>query len=360
MLGGERSMLAMLPAISAAGFDVEIAAPPVGPLADAIRASGIALNPWQIHDDRGARLPIKSLRENLAQLFDRQRPHLVHANSLSMARISGPVVEAKQPTGIGHLRDILKLSRKAVAQLNCHRRLVVVSQATRDYHVAQGLAAERCTVVHNGVDLDAFQPRSASGYIHRELGLPHSTRLVATIGQLGLRKGVDVALAAAVKVFTERPNVAWLIVGERTSEKDETVEFEHGLRDSAAAAPLTGRVFFLGVRDDVPKIMNECALLVHAARQEPLGRVLLEAAASGLPVVATDVGGTHEIFPADTDGAVLVPANEPRALANAIVDILGNETRHAAMAAAARRRAELAFNVRDAAARLIDVYHSLL
>ena len=89
----------------------------------------------------------------------------------------------------------------------------------------------------------------------------------------------------------------WLIVGERTSNKDESRNFESGLRSTAAQPPLAGRVHFLGSIADVPRLMTECVLLVHAARQEPLGRVLLEAAASGLAVVATDVGGTREIFP---------------------------------------------------------------
>jgi glycosyltransferase involved in cell wall biosynthesis len=106
--------------------------------------------------------------------------------------------------------------------------------------------------------------------------------------------------------------------------------------------------------------MNECTLLVHAARQEPLGRVFLEAAASGLPAVATDVGGTREIYPGEQDGAVLIPPDNDVDLAAAVRWLLMNEPRRHAIATGARRRAESAFDIRIAAGNLIDQYQSAL
>ena len=167
-------------------------------------------------------------------------------------------------------------------------------------------------------------------------------------------------LAAAFQIADRLPDVHWLIVGERTSEKDESIEFERRLHEIAAKPPLVGRVHFLGQRDDAATLLNECTILVHAARQEPLSRVLLEAAASGVPVVATDVGGTREIFPTEADGGLLVPADNRDALAQAIVALCDNDDRREALGHAGRRRAETAFDVRDAAARLLDEYQALL
>jgi glycosyltransferase involved in cell wall biosynthesis len=154
--------------------------------------------------------------------------------------------------------------------------------------------------------------------------------------------------------------IHWLVVGERTSEKNESREFEARMWSIAQQPLLAGCVHFLGPRTDVARLMNECDLLVHAARQEPLGRVLLEAAASGLTVVATDVGGTREIFPHDTGSAVLVPADNVGELCRAIVRVLQNEARRRMLGDAARRRAQEAFDVRLAAARLIDQYQQAL
>lgn len=360
LLGGERSMLATLDTIAAAGIDVHVAGPGAGPLADALQANGVSHVGWEVRGTDGQRSPLGELRETLHELLRDVRPDLLHANSLSTARVSGPVASEMGVRSIGHLRDIIRLSRQAVADLNCHDRLLAVSQATRDHHVAQGVDAARLSVVHNGVDLDAFRPRPATGYLHLELHLPALTRLIASIGQLGLRKATDVALAAAMQAAHGRPDVHWLVVGERTSDKQESRDFERLLHNIAAEPPLAGRVHFLGTRGDVAPLMNEAVLLVHAARQEPLGRVLLEAAASGLPVVATDVGGTREIFPSDADGAVLVPADDRHALAETVTTVLDDDARRESLGRGGRRRAEAAFDVRYAATRLVEQYHQII
>jgi glycosyltransferase involved in cell wall biosynthesis len=326
----------------------------------AVRDAGVSLVDWTTHDAAGVRRPGDEIRRDLATLLARERPALVHANSLSMARLAGPVLREAGVPSVGHMRDIVGLSRQAIDDVNCCTRLVAVSEATRAFHTAQGIDAAKCVVVNNGVDLDEFRPRAESGYLHRELALPPRARLVASIGQVGMRKGTDVALAAAMKWATAVAEVHWLVVGERTSKKEEAHELERELHARAKEPPLVGRVHFLGTRNDVSRLLPECTLLIHAARQEPLGRVLLEAAACGLPVVATDVGGTREIFPSESDGAVLVGVDDDDSLARAVCEFLQDDARRERIGSGGRRRAKAAFDVRQAAARLIDVYHSVL
>lgn len=353
-------MLATLPAIAADGFDILVAAPPHGPLADELSRRGISQLTWRTHDERGKRFPLSQLRADLANLVRQVVPDLVHANSLSTARVSGPVAVECGVRSIGHLRDILKLAAQATEDLNAHTRVLAVSHATRDFHVAQGLTAAKCNVVHNGVDLTEFSPRRSTGYLHRELKLPSHAQCTAIIGQIGLRKGTDTAIQAAQQIAAEFPKLHWCIVGERTSNKDESRQFEATLRSMATEAPLSGRIHFLGNRIDVPALLAECELLVHTARQEPLGRVLLEAAASGMAIVATDVGGTREIFPTDAEAAVLIPPDDPHALASAIRDVLHDDGRRRALGVAARHRAESAFDIRNTAANLIAQYRTVL
>jgi glycosyltransferase involved in cell wall biosynthesis len=360
LLGGERSMLATLPAVAAAGFEIVVAAPPVGPLADELFRHGIPHLQWRTHDEQGQRFPLQQLRVDLTNLSRQTAPDLLHANSLSTARISGPVAVECGVRSIGHLRDILKLAAQAIEDLNAHSCLLAVSNATRDFHVCQGLAAAKCHVVHNGVDLTELFPPRPTGYLHREFALPASARCATVIGQIGLRKGTDVALKAAQQVTTEFPELHWLIVGERTSNKDESREFEATLHAMAAKPNLAGQVHFLGNRTDVPTLLAECDLLVHTARQEPLGRVLLEAAASGMAIIATDVGGTREIFPPDAHAAILIPPDDPGALAKAVRGLLLDDIARNTFKSAARRRAESAFDVRSAAANLIKQYRTVL
>lgn len=360
LLGGERSMLATLPAVASAGFDVIVAAPNRGPLAAALQDRNIAHVDWPTQDETGVRAPLEQLRVELEALINSTQPDLVHANSLSTARIAGPVAAAAGVRSIGHFRDIIKLTSQALDDINRHERLLAVSKATSDFHVAQGIDAGKCFVLYNGVDLDEFHPRPACGYLHRELQLPANTTLVAVIGQLGLRKGTEVAFAAAKLLAGEMPGIHWLIVGERSSNKAESLEFEALLQSLAGKPPLAGRVHFLGVRRDISRLMNECTLLVHTARQEPLGRVFLEATASGLPAVATDVGGTREIYPSEQDGAVLIRPDNPVELGAAVQLLLFDDARREALAVGARRRAEAVFDIRIAAATLIEQYRLAL
>ena len=117
-----------------------------------------------------------------------------------MGRLSGPVAAGLSLPSVSHLRDIVSLSRQAIDDLNCHGRLLAVSEATWQFHVAQGLAAEKTFVLHNGVDLDQFRPRPPTSYLHRQLGVAPDVPLIATIGQISLRKGHDV-LAAALEAL---------------------------------------------------------------------------------------------------------------------------------------------------------------
>ncbi|MEA1950659.1 MAG: glycosyltransferase family 4 protein, partial [Planctomycetota bacterium] len=336
--------------------------------------------------DCGKVLPESNRREYIAAQLAHLRPDLVHANSLAMTRLVGPVAKELGLASIGHLRDIIKLSRRAVDDMACCTRLLAVSHAARDYHVAAGLPADKTHVLHNGVDLYEFMPRGAGGELHCELHLPHQAVLIGAIGQFGLRKGQDTLLTAASLLSAELPDVHYVLVGRRWSEKDEAVRFEADLH---AKARRIGNVHFLGVRDDVPRILNELTILVHPARQEPLGRVLLEAAAAGLPIVATDVGGTREIFPIESNAvksntaksnavesnavesnaiepdadphagretALLVPPDEPDALAAMIAALMRDPELRKRLGRAARKRAEEAFDARVAAANLVEHY----
>jgi len=358
--GGERSLLSVIDGIREEGFDILVAAPPAGPLAGRLAERDIRLIPLALHDQTSCRLPPEECRGRIRAAIARSRPDLVHANSLSMSRLSGPVSAGLHVPSIGHLRDIIKLNAPAIADLNRHCRLLAVSRATHDWYVAAGLDGEKTHVVYNGVDLRRFCPRPATGFLHRELGLPSGVPLVGAIGQIGMRKGLHVLAAAASHVAEQVPDVHFVVVGKRYSQKQEALDYETELIRAASMQPLAGRFHFLGLRGDVPFLLNEFTILAHAARQEPLGRVLLEAAASGTPVVATNVGGTQEIFPDSSAAAELVPVDDPQSLCAAITRLLEDYQMRRRMGKLARCRAEEAFDARAAASKLVAQYNQAL
>jgi len=354
--GGERSLLAVFPAMQRSGWEFEAIAPPMGPLAEALRHCNVALIPCEQRFIAVQPDPVSSKpsRDDLrAVLSTGPRYDLVHANSLSMGRLSGPIVAERGVPSIAHLRDIVGLKAAAVADLNCHTRLLAVSHAVRNFHAGQGVDQERLHVVYNGVDLDAWRPLASRDGVSRSA--PRKT--IGIIGQIILRKGQDVALAVAVDVMRTRSDVDTVVVGARHSEKLETCEYERRLHAMVAEAGMTERVRFLGTRDDVTQLLPTWSLLLHTPRQEPLGRVLLEAAACGVPVVATDVGGTREIFPRERDdGAILVPVDDVRCAVAACAEVLDDPLVAVRLTGNGRRRAEAAFSVEHAAAALLRHY----
>ena len=348
--GGERSLLAMIDALPRTEFEFLILAPPSGDLADELRARSILHVPFCVRDQDGRVVARDVLIQQLCRVIDETQPHLLHANSLAMGRLTGAAAALLPIPCTAHLRDILNLSAAAVADLNRNHRLVAVSQATRAFHAAQGLDAARIDVIHNGIDCDTFAPRESTGWLKADLGFPADAFLIASIGQIGLRKGLDVLAAAAVLNRDALSCVHYLIVGERHSAKAESVQFEQSLIDTFAEAGMQDRLHVLGRRDDVPQLLNEIDLLVHPARQEPFGRVLLEAAASGAPVAATDVGGTRELL--GNACGWLVAAGDSGGLAAAMREACGDPEERQVRARRARERIVQKFAIAERAEEL--------
>lgn len=355
--GGENSMLQAIRAIRAVqpigghSFEFIAIAPADGDLADALAQQSIEHVPFETHDATGRKLSRAALCDQLVEIVQRISPDLVHANSLSMARLSGAMQPRLTIPCTAHLRDILKLSHAAMNDINANQAVFCVSHATRDFHVQQGLDETKTSVVYNAVDCERFAPGPATGSLRRELGLPADSFITLTIGQIGLRKAQDVLAAAAPCIAQHVPNVHFVIVGQRNSSKAESVAFERNLSEQFESAGLTDRLHLLGYRDDVNQLLIEADLLVHPAKQEPLGRVLLESAAAGLPILATNVGGTAEIVTDQISASLIPPANVER-LAAAIIELANDPALRKRFATAARECIASKFNAKKTGAQL--------
>ncbi len=350
--GGENSLLALVEPLRALQIEIVALAPPNSPLTTRLQSVGVPTRPLVI--PRGGPPDDAKLTETLRQTIADFDVDLVHSNSLSMSRRVGRIRSELPIRCLAHLRDIIGLSKKAIADINRNDRILAVSAATRSFHVGQGLDADRCAVVYNGVDLDQFRPDVDSS-VRAELNIAKDVVLLTAIGQIGIRKGLDTLLEAMKLVCQTRDDVHLLIVGQRFSEKAEAIDYEARLRQIANQTPLVSRVHFCGFQADIPVLLSASDMLVHASRQEPLGRVLLEGAACGLAIIASDVGGTHEIFPSDSQ-AVLFPDNATADLASAITTLADDASLRQQYGVQARLRAEAAFSHHRAASSLAKQY----
>lgn len=338
-------------------FEVSAWLPTNGSLADKVRELNIPVINYSIHTPDGKLKPPEALDE-LRPLLKQYCPNLLHANSLSMSRLLGSIANEIAIPTTGHLRDIMKLSKKAVNDLNQIQNLVAVSQATADFYVQQGVSQDIVTVIHNGIDLVQFQPRN-NGLLRQELGLLDSAILIGNVGQICLRKGHDLLAKVAAKLDCRANDIHFCLVGERYSTKQESIDFDAAIDAGFESLGLSSHLHRFGFREDIPHLMNEFDLLFHPARQEPLGRVLLEAASSGCPIVATDVGGSSEIVE-HNQSALLFPVDDVETAVQHIQRVLSDSDFGKKLASTARKRMEDHFQVEQAAERLTQFWSSQL
>ncbi|MBN2313920.1 MAG: glycosyltransferase [Sedimentisphaerales bacterium] len=357
--GGEFSLLALLEALGQKEFEFVAAAPASGMLTGRLEQCGVQVYPLTLRDARGHKRSVEQINSHLLELIRRVCPDLVHSNSLSMGRMVGRIASQLPIPCTSHLRDIIQLSKTAISDLNQNAGLIAVSNATKHFHVAQGIQSDKVQVIYNGVNTERFCYNPATGILKKELGLSDRAILIANIGQICLRKGQTLLAQAAVSLAEEFPDANYLFIGQRHSQKSESVAYENTLRLLFREGGIENRLFFPGFREDIPAILNEVDLLVHTAHQEPLGRVLLEAAFCGRPIVATDVGGTTEIL-TDQDSALLVPPDDPEALATAIRRMIMDRELRTRLGLQAQKHVNEKFSLRTTTAETCAFWKSFL
>lgn len=301
--GGENSLLAIAPRLMELGWQLSAAVPGESEFAAALESAGIEVQPWSVRNADNSRKSAEQISSQLCQAIANANPAILHFNSLSTSRIGGPIARELNIPSLGYIRDIMKLSKKAISDLNKIDRIVAVSNATRQWHIDQGIEPARIVTVYNGVDTELFRPLTPSQPqppinpidIRNELSIPPQVPVLVFVGQIGMRKGVDILIESFFQV-AGKTDAHLLVIGERHSQKDEAIQHHQNLITAVDSSAYRQRVHWLGRRTDVAEIMPQATMLIHPARQEPLGRVLLESAASGLPIVTTNVGGSAEIL----------------------------------------------------------------
>ncbi len=310
--------------------------------------------------------PVTDLRAlgGLVALFRRLRPHLVHARS-AKARFLAPLAArlARVPVTLQTVhgwsfnnavdrRRALFVRLERLARRFCDAT-VLVSQQDLAEGVSLGvLPAAAVTrgdapVIRSGVDLTEVAPLDAPARraLRAAEGVPDDRPVVSLVQRLSPPKTPLVFVQALPRILAERPDVAAWIVGDGP--------LRAAVESAAAGGGLAGRVRFLGLRKDVPAVLAASDVAVHSSLREGLPRVVLEALAVGVPVVATAVGGVPDAV-ADGVHGLLVPPEDPAALAGAVLATLADPAQ-AARRAAAGRAAVRAFSARQ----MLDEQHAL-
>ncbi|MCS7049472.1 MAG: glycosyltransferase, partial [Verrucomicrobiae bacterium] len=205
-----------------------------------------------------------------------------------------------------------------------------------------GLRPQDIHVVPNGVDTDTYRPADSKMAVRQRLGWTQPGAVIITVARLAPEKD----LATLLRAVALMPQVAWWLVGYGSEEES--------LRELARQLGLIDRVVFWGQRADIPDLLQAADVFALSSLSEGLSMALIEAAACGLPIVATDVGGNREIVQPPHAGR-LVPPQDPRALATALDEILSDEALRKTLSANARQTAVDRFSV----AAMVERYRML-
>lgn len=212
--------------------------------------------------------------------------------------------------------------------------LAAVSRSVAEDAVGHSFPASKMRVIHNGIDLQAFDQRSADGSVDLigDIGGP----LLGCFGSLHPLKGQEYLLRAMPEIKQSYPSARLLVVGEG-AERGRLGELSQSLGISDA-------VIMPGFQPNIASMLRKVDLVVHPAVDEAFGLVLLEAMAARKAVVATSVGGISEIV-IDGESGLLVPACDPNSIASAVCRLIGDRQRRECMGIAGRERVEREFTI---------------
>ncbi len=300
----------------------------------------------------------------LHQIITHYQADLIHTNSLVI--IDGAL--AARLRGIPHVwqaRELLIPStvfnfifgpRIALAIINyLSDRIITVSAGIKQVF-CQHADCSKVQVVYDGIPIEKFQQTGSGVSIRSQLGFFHDTLLVGEIGLVTAIKGYEDLVKAAAIVRQTIPSVKFIGIGG-TLKSDST--YQQKLLELINNLNLQDVFILTGYRDDVAEILSEIDLLVLPSHSEGFGLVLVEAMATGKPVIGTIVGGIPEIIEDGVTG-FLIPPHSPDKLAQAIIKILENPELAHNMGSRGRQKAETQFNLQQSINEIQKIYEQIL
>lgn len=318
----------------------------VGALGGDFEAQGIAVEGLHVIN-RGTLRSVRALMRRLRDL----RPDVLHTHNITPHFVGGLAARLAWVPVVVHTkhgRNYPEIRRKVLVNRFASwlsDRVVPVSGDAADVAIQiEKVPESKVEVIRNGIDLDLFPqaPRPIRGTVRRAI---HVARLIYPT------KDQNTLLKAVRLVADVEPNFVLDIVGDGPHRQF--------LENLSTELNLGKHLNFLGFRSDVHQLLAAAEFFVLSSVKEGLSITLLEAMATGLPIVATRVGGNPEVV-ADGETGLLAPVGNPEALAEAMLTLLRDPQRADQMGAAGRQRVEEHFDLRKVAGRYDALYRSLL
>jgi len=299
---------------------------------------------------------VKRVIPELRTCIERSGAAIVHANSTAAQIYAGPAAAAVRASSVWHCRDLVDLEPASRWLARHPSHVICVSRAVEQNLPQRVRQRAAIHVVQNGIAMERFGKHGKRESVRSELQLGADDPVVTMVAPFVPWKAHTRFLETAAQVSDAVPAARFLVVGD--DRFGHHPEYENDLRNTAERVGVAGKVIFTGHREDVAGILEASDILVHPASREPFGRVVIEAMATALPVVAVDDAGPSEIIRHDQDG--ILTDGSVAELSAATIRLLENSAAAARLGSAARSRARADFDVRRTAGEIQNIYGSLV
>jgi glycosyltransferase involved in cell wall biosynthesis len=290
---------------------------------------------------------------SLLRIIRKERPNLIHVHSRRGADLWGGLAAKLTRTAAIVTRRVDNPEPPVLAHLKygMFARIITISEAILRVLAAEGIPKDKLICVPSAVDPRPFQHPCEKEWFRKEFKLDAPTRAIGVIAQLISRKGHRDIIDAAPKVLNACPQVRFLFFGQGPLRAH--------LEQLSTKRGLAGKITFAGFRNDLERILPCLSAVVHPATMEGLGVSLLQAAAAGVPIIATNRGGIPEIVQHGQNGYLLEPG-DVNSITDAVVSLLKNQEMAAQFGRSGRKRVEARFSVASMVEGNVSVYHQAL
>ena len=293
------------------------------------------------------------LVRRLMRILRTEKPDLIHIHSRRGADIYGGLAARIMgiPAILSRRVDNKESRLLSPFKYALYSRVVVISKAIGSVLVSGGVDASKIETVRSAVNADAYSTEADKDWFETEFSLPSNAKTLGVIAQLIPRKGHKYLLNILPHLLDAHPQLQVLIFGQGPLATE--------LRSRVSQPEFEGRVKMAGFRDDLHRVFPNLYAVVHPAEREGLGVALLQASASGVPVVAARAGGIPEIVLDDVNGTTFDIADEA-GLRSALDTLLADQALRDTLGAGGSHLARSEFSIDAMVEGNLAVYRSVL
>ena len=342
--GGEQQVFLLLEGLRKRGHHSVLLCPPGSRSQHEAARRGIEARSIRMGNEWSLRSMWEMRRELRASAPDLVHLHTGRANwlgGLAAWNLGLPALSTRRMD-----RAVKRNARTRFMYSRVVRRVVAISGAVRARLIEGGVPPGMIRVITSAVDPEALYPQLGRAATRAQAGLASHAALLLAVAALVQRKGIDVLLDALARLADDGLRPALWIAGQGPSRP--------ALEKQARELGLDHQVRFLGERSDIEDLLAACDVFILPSRHEGLGVAALEAMAAARPIVATRVGGLAEAVVDERTG-LLVPPDDPAALAGALARLLRDPALRARLAAEGPARIAEGFGADE----LVDAYEDL-